>query len=62
MACVDSHETQADDRPDAGDQVRCFVTGQMIPRATAVLVPLGPGNKVWMASELCRERDRDRFV
>jgi len=46
----------ADDEEDAF--VTCVVSGEQIPRAEAVLVPLGPGQRVWMRASYTRERDR----
>lgn len=47
-------------RTEEGDDgfVTCVVSGERVPREEAVLVPLGPGQRVWMRA--CFTRDRDR--
>lgn len=37
-----------------GDWVTCFFSGRKILRSRALKVRLGPGQRVWMASELTR--------
>ena len=48
--------------PEATEQlVTCFMSGRTVPRSEAVLVKLGPGQRVWMLPEFCNnERDRNR--
>ena len=39
--------------------VTCFMSGQTVPRSQAVLVKIGPGQRVWMLPDYCNdERDR----
>ena len=40
---------------DREDLVRCFFSGMMIPKREAVLVRVGPGRRVWMKEEFCRD-------
>lgn len=47
--------SQALDRVDESDEVLCFFSGKTVKREEAVLVRLGPGRKVWMAADLCRD-------
>lgn len=37
------------------DLVTCHFSGKRVPRTMAVLVRLGPGQKVWMLREFCRD-------
>ncbi len=47
--------SQAPDQAGESDAVLCFFSGKTVKREEAVLVRLGPGRKVWMAAELCRD-------
>ncbi|MCC6625336.1 MAG: hypothetical protein IT385_29075 [Deltaproteobacteria bacterium] len=49
----------ADDAPPI-ELVTCFMSGRVVPRDEAVLVKLGPGQRVWMLPEFCNEERRDR--
>lgn len=43
----------AQDEP--GETVVCFLSGKRVPRHLAVRVKLGPGERVWMLAEYCRD-------
>jgi hypothetical protein len=43
----------ADD--ERGETVVCFLSGKRVPRHLAVRVKLGPGERVWMLAEYCRD-------
>ena len=75
MATRTKNETNAQDRKatrpglkaiqpegeEPEELVTCFMTGRSVPRADAVLVKLGPGQRVWMLREFCNEeRDKNR--
>jgi len=37
------------------EQVTCFVSGDLILKRDAVLVPIAPGQRVWMRPEFCND-------
>lgn len=42
------------------DCVTCFVSGERVPKSMAVLVKIGPGQRVWMRPEFTQEPRRGR--
>ncbi|MFO0746161.1 MAG: hypothetical protein U1F43_10870 [Myxococcota bacterium] len=46
--------------PEPPETVTCFMSGRVVPKDEAILVKLGPGQRVWMLPEFCSDRDRER--
>lgn len=44
--------------PIVEEQVTCFVSGESIPKSKAVLVKIGPGQRVWMRHEFTQDSKR----
>jgi len=60
MRVVPEAPTMPEPEPEP-ELVTCFMSGRVVPRDEAVLVKLGPGQRVWMLPEFCNdERDRGR--